>query len=247
MAKPSTSATIDFGHAAAQGLMTSLPFNEAAGQPQDRAGSNHGTMLSGASWSTYNGEPCIDLAIGSGGVDVGTSDWLPTGSMTIIVGYGKRDSTNRQSGAFGFIDNSGPFQPNRAGIHAPWNDGNLYADLPLSARVTATGLTIGAYTTIAMTAATDGSHKLYVGGTLRGSASYPGRTAFTGPQRWGLGRHAGFAADLARLLFVHVYNRELPASEVSSRHADPFPMYVEPPSVSVAAAVIASRRAGGWI
>ena len=224
MPKPSPASSIRTdGHWSTDALSVCLPLNSGSGGPVDFAGGRTCSLLSGASWTTLNGEPAVQTTAGSNGVQIGTVDNLPKGATTVVWGYGKLDTTNRASGGFGFSNNTG-----RLGCHFPWSDGNAYLDLESSSnRLTKAGLTFApgsrwAWVLQAPGSATPG--ELFKSGTSVGT----GGTAQTRTDAGGpfyLGRHSTGLADFAVWEFMLVYGRALSSSEVASLHADPYQMF----------------------
>ena len=158
------------------------------------------------------------------------SGFLPTTACTIMLGYRKRDATNRVATCFG-LDNNSP-STYRIGAHVPYSDGIVYWDWEniSTGRLTASGLTFGD-DVWAFTGGLRGQ-EIWQNGILRATNSNTaGRTGQGGQptDNWYLGQGNGLtvgtASDLADYDFVYMWSWQIPASYIQDLSRNPWSIF----------------------
>ncbi len=166
---------------------------------------------------------------GINGFQLLTSAQTPTGQACATLLYRKRDSTNRESLAFGTsLANAERFH-----AHLPYSDGTVYFDYGGSTgtnRVSAAGLTFGNDVWSFNNSPT--GLQIWQNGILRASNNNAAqtRTSGTGLNIGGVGV-SGYT-DLASTAVFLVHNRALTAAEIASLAKNPWQIF-RPPARTV--------------
>ena len=180
-------------------------------------------LTNGPTWIGGRAKPGIPAAISFTGttqrVMAGlTAHLFPTATdCTVLVVRRKRDTTNRQSSAFGVNSSNAGEQ---VGVHLPWNDNNVYWNFGgvtnNVSRLTVSGLTWDTnWHWWAFTVGGGGGMRCYLDGKLVGSnAATPSRVDAGGlwsPANWGNNVAASDLADHAETV---VFDRALRTDEI---------------------------------
>lgn len=150
------------------------------------------------------------------------------GASTMVMGYHKRDATNRSSGAFGSETVGARF-----GCHLPFSDGTVYWDHAGSTagtnRLTAPGLTFGDDIWV-LNAGARGM-EIWQNGILRSSQA--GWQAAIGiPGSFSFGNYANAGSDLGDYSFCYIYNRQLPQAACQEISRAPYQIIDAPRNVT---------------
>ncbi len=231
-AKPPPGTPIDPTHLLAQGLLYCWPCTEGAGTLQNAVNPSTGVgQFNAASgiggWDATNHGAAIAVTLSVGYITFPTDTvlGLPTGPSTILLGWHKRDASNRASAAFGVDDTT-----NRIGVHLPYSDGTVYFDYggasEGSTRLSIGGLTFGddfwAFTTGPR------GMEIWQNSLLRATNSAnPTRSNVASPFYLGLGQGM-LSADNADAWYFAIYTRQLRVEEIQSVTAQPFQMFAPP-------------------
>lgn len=231
--KPPVGTQINWRNPLARGMIGCWLFNENAGDMKDlvrrQAGSRGnvpwGTTVDGIGLQATSLLTPPPL----------TPDIIPTTEITIIIGFRKTDATNRESGAFGMINETTASK--LCGCHCPYSDGTVYWDFGGSSggstRLSVGSLTVSGFNVWGFSAGTPGM-QIWQNGVLRATQSGHGtRTVST--NNFGLGYHNTKVMDNAAFAFLFLYNRMLMADEQQRIGINPYGMFAAPPRpISVA-------------
>ncbi len=232
--KPPKGVAVNHLHPEASALTRSLLFNEKAGQPRELLTGKRAALENTVTWSPSMQQPWSgsNLRIGAsdGRLNLGDSSlFLPTGEITIILGYRKTDTSARASGAFGVANT---VLGERCGVHLPYSDGTVYWDYggatDGTSRAQIAGLSFGQSDVWAFTAGPRG-HEIWRNGKLlksNGAGTSTTRTSSTTDFK--LGTHGGEAADFADYHFLHVYAKQISVKRIETLAYHPFAMMAAP-------------------
>lgn len=190
------------------------PINLAEANEQKPYGTAAHGSLTSPSWGAGSQGGAMTYTANTDGLYIGenTHHKIAT-QVTIIIGYEKTDSTNRQSQAFGY---NGAIS--RMLVHLPWDDGNVYWDFG-TGRVALSAPGVSGYHVWTFSAGSRGM-ETWRDGVRNNTAQFPTRTITDGVG-FGLGNH-GVGADLARTYFFFLHSRELPLNYIRRVIADPY-------------------------
>ena len=159
-----------------------------------------------------------------------------TSSVTVILGYEKHDSTNRQSTAFGIAEAGNTAR--RLAVYLPWTDGVVYWDFggfsSGTTRLTASGLTTTGYNAWAFTVGTRGmeiwqARNGYSALRVANNGATPTRTSQVGAA-FGLGsgfQGGGVDSDLANYHWLYVSRDQLPGGLIAEIMVNPYGTLLE--------------------
>ena len=151
------------------------------------------------------------------------SVFMPTGNITIVIGWKKTDATLRASVAFG--DNIAD-ATTQCRLSLPYSDGNVYFAYGTGVDFSASGLTFGD-DIWAATVGPRGS-EIWQNGKLVGfSASIGTRSNWTSVN-FRINGDGNFGGDLAECSCFHVWSRQLTVGEIKAQARDPFALYAAP-------------------
>lgn len=210
-------------HSLSRGLLLHAPIFEASStRVTDISGfRRHGTTTF-SKWNAGAYGPVLSHLEPSYRTLFGDSSFLPTAACTVVMGYRKRDTTNRASAAFG-VDAT---DAKRLQVHLPYSDGVVYWDFGGSAsgssRLSVSGLTFG-NDLWAFTTGLRGMEIWQNGIRRANNAASPTRTAST--EQWGLGQAVATNSDRADYWYLSVYDRQLGTDEIASLQSDPWQIY----------------------
>lgn len=149
------------------------------------------------------------------------------GASTMVLGYRKRDGTNRVSGGIG-SDSA----VTRFGCHLPFSDGTVYWDhagsSAGSSRLTCPSLTFGDDIWVFNAGAR--GMEIWQNGILRASQS--GWTTVGGiPGSFTYGNYASTGSDLADYSFCYIYMKQLPQAACQEISRAPYQIFQQRRSV----------------
>jgi hypothetical protein len=162
-----------------------------------------------------------------------TTDWIPTGEVTVAILLHKDDGTNRDTAAFGTI--GGSTGPSRLGGHFPASNGLVavdiggFTDSAGGGRTTYTGGTFGNNDLWVVTSApSSGPTAIWQSGVLRTATTNHGVGISVGGT-WYIanGQAASLSTntpDSATTGLVAVWNRVLPNAQILELSANPYAM-----------------------
>jgi hypothetical protein len=188
-----------------------------------------GTLLVNAASNIAPGRNGLEYAsqIGGGstsGVQLLSADETPTGQACATLLYRKRDTTNRDSTAFG---STAVTDANRFQVHLPYTDGIVYFDYggttSGSSRISVSGLTFGNDVWSFNNSPT--GLQIWQNGILRASNSGGSQTRTSGLLRmFGSGWTTG-GSDAANTAVFLVHDRALTAAEIISLSNNPWQIF----------------------
>ena len=210
------------------GLKAAWSFTEGAGTPRDALNGLVATLAS-SDWGSGAQGPVIvhdattdrtELAANS------STQLLPTGNVTIILGSRKTDATNRDSGAFG-VDTATAAE--YCAVKLPAADGTVYWDYggvtAGTTRLTAASLTFGD-DAWGFTVGPRGM-EIWQNGILRASnAANPTRTATSAAFKLGL-YDSALGGDLAAYNCVYVFAGQLSQDDIALLTSDPSTLFLD--------------------
>lgn len=151
---------------------------------------------------------------------------LPTDDVTILLGYEKRDATNRASGAFG--DTGDAVDAKRCGVHLPYSDGTVYFDyggtVEGTTRLSKSGLTVTGRHEWAFTTGPRGMEIWQDGVKVASNSGTPTRTAAVHEFR--LGYHGYQQSDLANYYYFIVVHGQLSEPKLKQLGKAPNDIYM---------------------
>ncbi len=234
--KPALGARLIGGHWAPNVL--AIPFNEltAAGWRNyaKLRGSNALNAVTsptaGVGLSQDKHGVVLNISSSAGNVSAviaSATDIWPTESITILAGYRKTDTTNRQSQAFGNPGGgSDPIQ-----VRIPYADGVVYWDFgggDGSHRTSyAGGSNFSQYSVWAFTSGLARGREIWRDGVIVGTnASTSNRSATMTTFVIGAGDNSGFNnSDLANYDFIYMWDSQLPMSVIQELSLRPFAVF----------------------
>lgn len=215
-------------HPLARNIILCVPFHEQGGDLAHDLSKNrkHCTVSPDFNWvsGTYGRAFNHDAQADRSSFGDITSI-LPTSKCTILIGFRKTDTTNRDSGLFGIDPDVAAAR--KIGAHCPYSDGTVYFDFGGSTngttRVQVASLTISTLPQVFCFTTGARGMEIWQNGLKRASnAANPTRTN-TGGDTFKLGNHGGAAgSDFINFEFFFMWNRQLTNQEIQQISRDPW-------------------------
>lgn len=228
--QPPAGASVLWGHPLTQGISGLWLFNENGGRPRNLVSNRHAPGdFANWLWSQRGAEKggnsfrpnAVDrhFALEADAIIV------PLQNFTVVLGYRKQDTTNRNSSAFGVASSS---LSNRAGALIPFGDGTVYWDFggatSGTTRLTVASLTFGNDLWVFTTGPR--GMEIWQNGVRRANNGVnPSRTI--GGVNFCLGisgqtEGTGGQSDLADYWYMATYRRQLDVTEILDISANPY-------------------------
>jgi len=150
-----------------------------------------------------------------------TDSILPKGKVSILIGYNKSDTTNRDSAAFGL---PGAQTTARCVVHLPYSDGVCYWDfggqISGTNRLSVASLNIS-NDNWAFISSPSSKMEIWQNGILKASNT-GGRTRTTGTTKFTLGKAEIAISDLASYKYIYIFNNVLSDLEIKDINTYPY-------------------------
>jgi hypothetical protein len=228
--KPIAPEVVGPGNSLGRGLLLGVPFSQLdqGNSTQARCWDHsphrrHGTPIGTAFGYGRRGPLRSHITTGDR-VDFGTSAFLPTQGVTIVLGYRKRDATVRAACAFGVFAATA----STCGALLPYSDGKVYWDfggnVEGTTRVSVAGLTVSPTQeeVWAFTAGRRGMEIWQDGRKRASNSANPTRTSAVPNFYIGLYSTGLSTSDLADYTALLVYDGQLDESTIRLLSADPW-------------------------
>jgi len=248
--KRNVSSAANRSHPLAVGRLVDLAIPAGSTRLMDMSGyGRHPTNSGGVSALNAYGPAWRSDTAGNGDyLEISADEsWIPTTETTIVFGWRKTDSSNRNSTAFGVGAGSGGTNVARCGVHLPYGDGRVYWDFAnfSSGRLSVGGLTFG--NDLWVFSVGPRGMEIWQNGYLRASKTTSATRTVDGALPFSLGRGngQGDASDLAECWMFRMYNRQLSRSLIAETFRDPWGLYRHQHDEAIGE--VAAPSGGGFI